>query len=146
MRVDYEVGIVGAGFGGIIAAIDLKKAGRNSFVLFERAPEVGGFWRDNIYPGCACVVRQNLQSHIRFNSNVTELRFLENEGCWQVTEHEQPSLRVRSVIIATGPHSRPSLPSFQGMQTFQGRSFHSSSWDSSLDMKGKRVAAPPFLN
>ena len=60
VRLDYETAIVGAGFAGLIAALELKKAGRNSFVIFERAAEVGGVWRDNVYPGCVCDVRSQL--------------------------------------------------------------------------------------
>src|SRR5690242_2918152 len=52
--MDYQVGIVGAGFAGLVAALRLKKSGRTSFIIFERAAEVGGTWRDNVYPGCAC--------------------------------------------------------------------------------------------
>jgi len=62
MQTDYQVGIIGAGFGGMIAALRLKESGRNSFVIFERADEVGGTWRENTYPGCACDVQSNLYS------------------------------------------------------------------------------------
>src|SRR3954464_11470665 len=62
MNVDYQVGIIGAGFAGLIAALRLKKAGRNSFIIFERASEIGGTWRDNIYPGCACDIAVHLYS------------------------------------------------------------------------------------
>ena len=48
--------IVGSGFGGIGMGIQLKKAGIDSFVIIERADEIGGTWRDNTYPGCACDV------------------------------------------------------------------------------------------
>src|SRR4051794_26072297 len=60
--MDYQVGIVGAGFAGLVAALRLKKSGRNSFVIFEQASEVGGTWRDNTYPGCACDVASPLYS------------------------------------------------------------------------------------
>lgn len=59
---DYEFGIIGAGFGGLIAAIRLQKEGIFNFVLFERANAIGGTWRDNIYPGCACDVPSILYS------------------------------------------------------------------------------------
>jgi cation diffusion facilitator CzcD-associated flavoprotein CzcO len=59
---EYQVGIVGAGFSGVIAALRLKHAGRDSFVIFERAERVGGTWRDNTYPGCACDVPSLLYS------------------------------------------------------------------------------------
>jgi len=58
--MDYQIGIIGAGFAGLVAALRLKKSGRNSFIIFERASEVGGTWRDNIYPGCACDVASPL--------------------------------------------------------------------------------------
>ncbi|MCB0221233.1 MAG: NAD(P)/FAD-dependent oxidoreductase [Chrysiogenetes bacterium] len=51
--VDYEVIVVGAGFSGIGAGIALKKAGINSFVILEKAHDLGGTWRDNTYPGIA---------------------------------------------------------------------------------------------
>lgn len=62
MKPDYQVGIIGAGFAGLVAALRLKKKGRDSFVVFERAAEVGGTWRDNVYPGCACDVASPLYS------------------------------------------------------------------------------------
>jgi cation diffusion facilitator CzcD-associated flavoprotein CzcO len=56
-----QVLIVGAGFGGICAAIQLQRAGF-SYLLLERAAEVGGTWRDNTYPGCACDIASVLYS------------------------------------------------------------------------------------
>ncbi len=61
-KPDFEVGIIGAGFGGLAMALRLQKEGRESFVIFERANEVGGTWRDNTYPGCACDVPSHLYS------------------------------------------------------------------------------------
>lgn len=57
-----RVAIIGSGFGGLGAAIRLKRAGFEDFVIFERAGEVGGTWRDNSYPGCACDVQSHLYS------------------------------------------------------------------------------------
>ena len=48
--------IVGAGLGGICAAIHLVRAGIEDFVILDRESEPGGTWRDNTYPGCACDV------------------------------------------------------------------------------------------
>ncbi len=46
--------IVGAGFGGLCMAMQLKRAGIESFTIVEKADRIGGTWRDNIYPGAAC--------------------------------------------------------------------------------------------
>ncbi|MEX3925062.1 flavin-containing monooxygenase [Paraburkholderia sp. BR10936] len=54
--------IVGTGFGGLATAIKLKLAGEQDFLLIERASGVGGVWRDNHYPGCACDVQSHLYS------------------------------------------------------------------------------------
>lgn len=60
ISVDYEIGVVGAGFGGVLAALELRRSGRSSFALFERASRAGGVWRENVYPGCACDVQSPL--------------------------------------------------------------------------------------
>jgi cation diffusion facilitator CzcD-associated flavoprotein CzcO len=56
-----KVVVVGAGFGGLCMAVRLKQAGI-SFVVLEKADEVGGIWRDNTYPGCGCDVPSHLYS------------------------------------------------------------------------------------
>ncbi|HVY14695.1 MAG TPA: NAD(P)/FAD-dependent oxidoreductase [Rhodopila sp.] len=56
------VAIIGAGFGGIGMAIRLKQQGRTDFLVFEQADDIGGTWRDNHYPGCACDIPASLYS------------------------------------------------------------------------------------
>lgn len=56
------VAILGTGFSGLGMAIRLKQQGRDDFVVLERAEDVGGTWRDNTYPGCACDVPSHLYS------------------------------------------------------------------------------------
>lgn len=55
-----EVLVVGAGFGGLAAAMALHHAGIDDVVIVERAPRLGGTWRDNTYPGVACDVPSHL--------------------------------------------------------------------------------------
>lgn len=56
ISVRPRIAIIGTGFGGLAAAIELKRAGYDDLVMFERASEVGGVWRENTYPGAACDV------------------------------------------------------------------------------------------
>ena len=55
-----RVVVVGAGFSGVAAAVALERSGEHDVVLLEQADEVGGTWRDNAYPGCACDVPSHL--------------------------------------------------------------------------------------
>lgn len=59
---EFPIAIIGAGFAGIGTAIQLKKAGIESFTMSERAGEIGGTWRDNTYPGAACDVPSHVYS------------------------------------------------------------------------------------
>ncbi len=55
--------IVGAGFGGIAVAALLRRAGFADITVLEKADRVGGVWRDNTYPGCACDIPAPLYSY-----------------------------------------------------------------------------------
>ncbi|MCH5644382.1 MULTISPECIES: NAD(P)/FAD-dependent oxidoreductase [unclassified Gordonia (in: high G+C Gram-positive bacteria)] len=59
---DVEIAIIGAGFSGLGAAIKLKQAGFDDFVILDRGRDFGGTWRDNVYPGAACDVPSQLYS------------------------------------------------------------------------------------
>lgn len=57
-----DVAIIGAGFSGFGVAIRLLKEGKRTFKIFEKADDVGGTWRENTYPGCACDIPSHLYS------------------------------------------------------------------------------------
>ncbi|HEX4358901.1 MAG TPA: NAD(P)/FAD-dependent oxidoreductase [Pseudonocardia sp.] len=61
--VDTEVAIIGTGFSGLGMGIAMIKDGRHDFVILEKADDVGGTWRDNSYPGCACDVQSHMYSY-----------------------------------------------------------------------------------
>ncbi|MET9290490.1 NAD(P)/FAD-dependent oxidoreductase [Streptomyces sp. NPDC003077] len=62
VREHVRVAVIGSGFGGLGAAVRLRREGITDFVVLERAGAVGGTWRDNDYPGCACDVPSHLYS------------------------------------------------------------------------------------
>lgn len=55
--------IVGAGFGGLCAAIKLDESGERDFVVIEKDSDVGGTWHINTYPGAECDVPSQLYSY-----------------------------------------------------------------------------------
>jgi cation diffusion facilitator CzcD-associated flavoprotein CzcO len=74
--------IVGGGFSGLGMAIRLKQRGIDDFILLERAPDVGGCWHSNTYPGCRCDVPSHLYS----------FSFAPNPR-WSNTYSAQPEIR-----------------------------------------------------
>src|SRR3954465_1924203 len=95
-----RIAVVGAGFAGIGIAARLFDAGETDLVVLERGSDVGGTWRDNTYPGCACDVPSHLYS----------FSFAPNPD-WSRTYSTQPEIQdyLRRVARDTGvlPHVRP---------------------------------------
>ncbi|MFK3972982.1 flavin-containing monooxygenase [Pseudomonas sp. NPDC087358] len=66
----YDIVILGAGFGGLGMAAQLKMQGIENFIILERGSRIGGVWRDNAYPGAAC----DTESHLYCYSFYPHLR------------------------------------------------------------------------
>ncbi len=97
-RRSIRVGIIGAGFGGIAAAVKLQQRTSATFVVFEQSPEVGGTWYDNRYPGC----------EVDIPSHAYSFSFLKYD--WSHTHARQPELLryAHEIVDAFGlrPHIR----------------------------------------
>src|SRR5689334_10780353 len=59
----YDAVIVGAGFGGIGAAIQLKRLGFHNLLILERESDLGGTWHVNRYPGLAVDIPSSTYSY-----------------------------------------------------------------------------------
>ncbi|MEI5099453.1 NAD(P)/FAD-dependent oxidoreductase [Streptomyces sp. PmtG] len=93
-----RVAVIGSGFGGIGAAVRLRREGVTDFVVLERAGAVGGTWRDNSYPGCACDVPSHLYS-FSFAPNPDWPRtFSGQEHIWDYLEGVADTFRLRPHI------------------------------------------------
>lgn len=57
-----RIAIIGAGFGGIAAAVKLAQAGLDDITIFERSAGIGGTWWDNRYPGAATDAASHIYS------------------------------------------------------------------------------------
>jgi cation diffusion facilitator CzcD-associated flavoprotein CzcO len=169
-----EVAIVGSGFAGLCMGIKLRQAGCENFVILEKADQLGGTWRDNTYPGCACDVPSYLYSFsfeqnphwtrmfapwdeilaylehcatkygiadkIRYGADVTEAAFDEATGHWTVTVNGTETLETQALVTGMGGLHKPKIPAIAGLDSFTGKTFHSSQWDHEHDLTGRRVA------
>ena len=87
-----------------------------------------------------CADRYQLASHIQFATEVLHAQYNEADSLWQVSLCDGSQLSASLLISATGQLSRPALPKLEGIETFQGRAFHSANWEHNYDLAGKRVA------
>ena len=76
-----RVAIVGAGFGGIATGVKLRRAGIETFTIYESSLGIGGTWWDNTYPGCEVDVGSSLYC------------FSFKPGDWTRTHARQPELQ-----------------------------------------------------
>jgi cation diffusion facilitator CzcD-associated flavoprotein CzcO len=58
-----SVAVVGGGFGGVGAAVMLKREGYEAVTVFEKGERVGGVWQHNTYPGAACDIPSHLYEY-----------------------------------------------------------------------------------
>jgi cation diffusion facilitator CzcD-associated flavoprotein CzcO len=164
-----RVVIVGAGFGGIAAAIELNRHGFFDVTLLDRADGLGGTWRYNDYPGCACDVPSHLYS-FSFALRRDWSRLCSPQA--EILEYLTAVARDHGVdrLVVGGVHvvscewddgwtvssadgrtweadvlviatGQLHQPAFPAIPgEFAGQSFHSARWDHSVDLRGKRVA------
>ena len=93
-----RVAIIGAGLGGLAAAVKLRQRTSADFVIFEQSAGVGGTWRDNRYPGC----------EVDIHSHAYSYSFLKYE--WPRTHATQPELLAYAEhvvdVFGLAPHLR----------------------------------------
>jgi cation diffusion facilitator CzcD-associated flavoprotein CzcO len=77
---------------------------------------------------------------MRFDSEVREAVFDEQTNRWRVTTKSGDVVTARFITSCMGGLSRPQLPRIPGIERFRGPAFHSSTWDHSASLDGKRVA------
>src|SRR4051812_23214523 len=82
-----RIAVIGSGFAGLGAAVRLKQEGYDDFVVLEKDDDLGGTWRDNTYPGCACDVPSYLYSY-SFEQNPRWTRmFAPQQEIWDYIRH-----------------------------------------------------------
>ncbi|MBD9562268.1 flavin-containing monooxygenase [Pseudomonas sp. PDM09] len=84
--------------------------------------------------------RFDLRRHIQFDTRVSSAVFDEARGLWQVRTDQGNAISARYFIMASGCLSSARLPSFEGLETFEGDCYHTVDWPKAgVDFRGKRV-------
>ncbi len=120
-----RVAIIGAGFGGLGAAVALRRAGVDDLVIIESDDGVGGTWRRNVYPGAAC----DIQSHLYSFS------FAPNRS-WSRTYARQPEILAYLESVADDFDLRRHLTLGTRVRTVRWNE-DTWQWDLSMDRGGQ---------
>ncbi|MCU1504294.1 MAG: cyclohexanone monooxygenase [Ilumatobacteraceae bacterium] len=83
----------------------------------------------------------DLRKHMQFNCNVESAHFDDDATLWRLHLEDGRDLTCRFLIPAIGLLSAPTLPRYEGLDSFAGQSFHTYNWPQEpVDFAGKRVA------
>ncbi len=84
--------------------------------------------------------RFDLHRDIQFNTRVRAAIFDEHTSCWRIETSDGGSCRARFCVMATGCLSSTNLPKFEGLDSFQGDTYHTGEWPhEDVDLTGRRV-------
>lgn len=84
--------------------------------------------------------KHDLLRHIRFGREMAGADYDEQRGLWTIRFTDGSTHVARVLISAVGQLHRPQIPKLPGIDSFQGRAFHSARWDHGYDLRGKTVA------
>ena len=104
--------------------------------LYPTQPELYAYLRQ-------VAEQHQLLPNCQFNSTLTGAVYDEAAQLWRIevtTAGVSRSLTARALVLANGGLAEPKLPDVPGVETFKGKTFHSSQWDHGYDLAGKRVA------
>lgn len=83
----------------------------------------------------------DLRRDIQFNTRIATAVFDEALNRWEITTDAGERVSARFFITAVGCLTTPYTPTFKGLETFQGDSYHTARWpEEEVDFTGKRVA------
>ena len=77
--------------------------------------------------------------HCLFHTTVEQTAWDEAAGHWTVRTDRGDTMRARYVVLANGILTTPKLARIEGMESFEGKAFHTSRWDYTVELEGKRI-------
>ncbi|WP_131738507.1 flavin-containing monooxygenase [Actinomadura roseirufa] len=101
--------------------------------MFAPQPEIRSYMERT-------AAKYRVHEHIRFGAAVESMEYDDTARRWNVALADGTVLTPRAVVSGVGALHIPSFPDLPGIERFQGATFHSSQWDHSYDLTGRRVA------
>jgi cyclohexanone monooxygenase len=87
-----------------------------------------------------CSARYELEPHLRLSTEVTSLRWVEDDVQWELATKDGNTSRFDVVVSAVGLFTQPVMPELFEEEPFTGTVMHTARWDHTVDLTGSRVA------
>ncbi|MCY3616078.1 MAG: NAD(P)/FAD-dependent oxidoreductase [Acidimicrobiaceae bacterium] len=87
-----------------------------------------------------CARRWGIRDRMRFGTGVDAMSWDEHARRWTLQLNGGEAVTAGAVVSAVGQLNRPLTPDIEGIGSFAGEKFHSSSWRHDIDWDGLRVA------
>jgi cyclohexanone monooxygenase len=85
-----------------------------------------------------CATRFGLDPHLQLNTRIARAEYCA-PGKWKLESTEGPLGEFDILISAMGNQHTPLYPNVEGMESFEGDSWHATCWNHDVDLKGKRI-------
>ncbi|WP_227982688.1 flavin-containing monooxygenase [Nocardia spumae] len=83
---------------------------------------------------------EGLPAHLRTGTALTAATYSEADGRWELSTANGTRMTADIVVFAVGQLHRPNIPDIPGRDDFAGPSFHTTEWDRSVELAGRRIA------
>jgi len=86
-----------------------------------------------------CAEKYELLQHCRFGAGVQGAVWDEDRAEWKLTLESGETVEAHAVVSAVGMFNELSYPEIKGLETYEGKSFHTARWDWDHDLTGRKV-------
>jgi cation diffusion facilitator CzcD-associated flavoprotein CzcO len=84
--------------------------------------------------------KYNLWPHLHLGTEVSEAQFCQSQNTWGLKTTAEHRISATFVIFAVGQLHQPHYPDIPGIESFQGKLFHSARWDHDVVLEGKTIS------
>lgn len=109
-----------------------RQVANDSFCSYASSHEINSYLK-------GVAAHFELEQFIRYNSSVVSAEWSDKTSTWTVQIENGPTVEAEILVNASGILNNPQMPDIDGLSTFSGPLLHTAHWDSSVDLRNKKI-------